>query len=152
MKVIIINRKGYSCSSFAKTFNIPYQRVIRLYDEGYRDEQLLEKARELITKPIIINDHKFYSLKQIAEHYQIPLSSFYRKLNQGTLVLDGHSLSDQLATPIIINGRKFHSFEQIYKFYGIPPHKFFRSLYDRTLVVDDFLAAEYFKDGKQSSK
>lgn len=85
IKFIQINNKLYSLRDFSTTYNLSYTTVRKYYHQGFRGNSLLRKAKEVAQTNFEVSNKQFKSKFEAAKYFQIPKSTFYRKLKNGTL-------------------------------------------------------------------
>lgn len=81
-KSIIIGGDVYSIASLCRKYNFSYKKASRLYSQGYRGEELLNKLKE---DQIIIDGQVFKSKLQAAKHFGISPTTFYRYEKKGEI-------------------------------------------------------------------
>lgn len=81
-KSIIIDGDVYSIASLCRKYNFSYKKASRLYDQGYRGEDLLNKLKE---DQIVIEGKTFKSKLQAAKYFGISPTTFYRYEKKGEI-------------------------------------------------------------------
>ena len=81
-RAIRLSGDVYSIASFSKEFGYPYTKVLSLYDQGYRDQELVDKLK---SEQLVIAANTFKSLLQASQYYGIPPTTFYRYAKKGKL-------------------------------------------------------------------
>lgn len=87
-KFIQIDKTLYNLKEFSKTYNLSYSTVRKYYRLGLRGDDLLAKAKLVTQSGLQVSEKHFNSKLAASKYLQIPKSTFYRKLKNGTLDLD----------------------------------------------------------------
>lgn len=81
MHLMSINGREFNCSSLARHYNLPYNTVLKLYRQGFRNEELIEESKRIqqLHRPVIVNGKWYPSRNAAATALKVPKTTFYRK-------------------------------------------------------------------------
>lgn len=88
IKFIQINNTLYSLKEFSKAYSLSYSTVRKYYRLGFRGNALLNKAKSVTQSGLQVSEKYFDSKFAASKYLQIPKSTFYRKLKNGTLDIE----------------------------------------------------------------
>lgn len=71
----------YSLYKFAQHYHLSYSKATRYYQQGLRDQELLDRLQQ--PSGVIIGDHYFKNLVAAAKYYGVPISTIYERYHSG---------------------------------------------------------------------
>lgn len=82
---ITLHGRTYTLNEFCKLYEFSYSTAYRKYQQGLRDEKLFDALAEGKFSKYVVLGKPFRTLKEAANHFSIPYTTFLRKYKNGTL-------------------------------------------------------------------
>lgn len=84
-RYITLQGHKLSLNQFAVKYHFSYTTARRYFDQGLRDQQLLDQLLKIKYATFAFHGHLFSSMRDAAHFYNIPYTTFRRHLGNGTL-------------------------------------------------------------------